>query len=273
MKRFKKIVILIFILTALTAATYTSVFAAGAVNSNLTAGCVLSPGETKTVSLFLQNQDQANHRYKLSAMGSANNYELYFSVGGALGDTVTLQPGAVTEFDLNIKMNGAPVQNEDLIAVKALRDDGAEETINLSVLVSKDYAISISSMLNQIDILNGKTAEMTFSVTNTGAKELTAVCIEPELPYKWIATQDSNAGIQLKPGETGSVKLTIDVPASQAAGNFTAKFSAVSNETKSEQISIPMTVKTGSGIAYWMAGILLLIAGFTLFQFKKHGRR
>jgi len=273
MKRLKKIAVPLFILTALTAAACSSVFAADIVNSNLTAGCVLAPGETKTVSIFLQNQDQANHSYKLSAKGSANNYELYFSIGGSPADTVMLQPGAKTEVDLNLGLKDAPVQNDDLITVKAARDDGTEENMNLSVQVSKDYAISISSMLNQIDILNGKSAEMTFSVKNTGAKELTAVKIEPELPYKWIATQDSNAGIQLKPGETETVKLTINVPASQAAGNFTAKFSAVSNETKSEQISVPVTVKTSSGIAYWMAGVLLLIVAFTLFQFKKHGRR
>lgn len=273
MKRLKKTVVLLLILTVMTVTASISAFAADVVNPNITAGCVISPGETKKAVLFLQNQDQTNHSYKLSAAGLANNYEMYFSVAGSPVDSVMLQPGSKTEFDLNISVKGTPVQNEDGITVKAVREDGMEETMNLSIQISKEYAVSMNSMLNQIDILSGKSGEMTFSITNTGVRDLTAVKIEPELPYKWFATQESNTGIQLKPGETGTVKLKLDVPASQAAGNFTAKFSAVSNETKSEQISVPVIVKTSSGIAYWMAGILLLIVGFTLFQFKRHGRR
>lgn len=273
MRQAKRIVLIICMIAVMAVTASSSAFAAGTARSSLTAGCDLTPGEAETVSLFLENSDQIIHSWRLSATGLANSYELYFSVGGAPADAVTVQPGAKTQADLMISMKGAPVQNEDIIAVKSVRDDGVEETMSLSVTVSKDYAVSISSMQNQIDTLNGKSVEMTFSVKNTGAKELTAVNIDSELPYKWIAVRGSNEGVRLKPGETETVKLTIDVPASQASGNFTAKFSAVSNETKSRQISVPVTVKTGTGIGYWMAAILLLIAGFTLFQFKKHGRR
>lgn len=120
---------------------------------------------------------------------------------------------------------------------------------------------------------DGKAAQLSFSLKNDGSKELKSIKLESELPYKWIASQSSDTSINLKPGEKGTLKMTIEVPSSQVAGNFSAKFTALSDEIRSEQVSIPVTVRTSSNIAYWMVGALILIAAFTLVQFRKHGRR
>ena len=273
MKNVARLLLLLCITTILLAASISTAFAANTGSTSLSAGCMLSPKENKVVPIFIQNDDLGVHSYQMSAGGITNNYELYFSSGSTPIDSIIVQPGASAEIDLNISTKGNLKANDDNLTVKATRDDGKEDSMNLSVSINKDYALSVSSMLNKIDTLNGKAAEVTFSITNNGTKELNAVKIEPELPYKWITGQDSDTGISLKPGETGTLKLTVEVPSSQAAGNFTAKFLAVSNETKSDQISIPVTVKTSSNIAYWMIGTLLIIAGFTIIQFKKHGRR
>ncbi len=273
MRNFKKVLLLLSISTVLFLPSLSSVFAAEISNTGFSAGCILSPGENKTVPLFIQNNDSGVHNYQMTAGGAANSYEVYFASDGAPTKTITVQPGANAEIDLNISLKGNASTNADKLYVKAIREDGKENNINLSVLINKDYALSVSSMQNKIDILNGKTAEVTFSVLNNGSKELKSVKLEPDLPYKWIASQGSDTGISLKPGETGTLKMTVEVPSSQVAGNFSAKFKAVSDETNSDQISIPVIVKTSSNIAYWMIGALLFIAGFTLIQFKRHGRR
>jgi uncharacterized membrane protein len=273
MKNFNKTLMLFSIMILLLFASVSAVFAADTGSANLSAGCILSPGEKKAVPLFIQNNDPGAHQYKLAAEGNTQNYELYFASGGAPVDSIAVQPGASAEIDLNIKMKGNTSAGTDNLLIKATRDDGKEDNIKLSVMINKDYVLSVSSMLNKIDTLSGKAAEVTLSVTNNGVKELSSVKIEPELPYKWIAGQNSDTGINLKPGETGTLKMSIEIPSSQTAGNFTAKFSAASNETKSDQISIPVTVKTSSNMAWWMIGALLLIAGLTIVQFKRHGRR
>ena len=273
MKRFKKILLAFNMTVLLLAASISFAFAAEPGNTSLSPGCTLSPGKIATVPLFIQNNDSGVHSYNVTAGGMTNNYELYFALGGAPAKVITVQPGTNAEIDLNISMKGAASADTDKLTVKTVRDDGQEAAVSLTVAVNKDYVLSISNMLNKIDTLSGKSTEVTFSVTNRGTKELSSVKLEPELPYKWIAGQNSDTGIDIKPGETGALKMKIDIPSSQTAGNFTAKFAVTSNETKSDQISIPVTVKTSSNIAYWMIGALLVIAVFTAIQFKRHGRR
>ena len=273
MKYLKKTILLFALMTIMLVSSKSLAFASDLGNSEFSTGCNLSPGESKTVTLFFRNDDVASHRYNLTAGGAANSYEMYFSSNGTAIKEIMVPAGTSAQADLNLMLKENVSVNEDRLTVKATRDDGKGHTINFTVLVNKDYALSVSSMPDKINVLNGKSAELAFSVTNNGSKDINSVKIKEELPYKWFPSQGADTSISLKPGETGTIKMTIDVPSSQAAGNFTAKFTAVSDKTESSQISIPVTVKTGLNIAYWMAGVLVLIAGFTLIQFKRHGRR
>ncbi|PKM90785.1 MAG: hypothetical protein CVU87_01040 [Firmicutes bacterium HGW-Firmicutes-12] len=273
MKSFKKSILLLSLLAIMLVSSVSTVFAAEVSAPEFSTGCNLSSGENKALSLFIQNADVAPHSYTLTAGDSANSYELYFSTNVATVKSMTVPAGTGNQVDLNITLNGNASVNEDKLTVKAVRDDGKENIVNLSIIINKDYALSVKSMLDKINVLSGKSADFTFSVMNNGSQDLNNIKIKPELPYKWFASQGTEAIMNLKPGETGTTTMKIDVPNSQIAGNFTAKFTAVSDEIGSSLISVPVTVKTSSNIGYWMIGILILIAGFTLVQFKRHGRR
>ncbi|SHI67117.1 COG1470 family protein [Parasporobacterium paucivorans] len=273
MNRIRNAMLVLSVLALMLVSSVSTVFAADASGTEFLTGCNLTLGESKAVALFIRNDDAAPHVYKLTTEGSANSYELYFSSNGAAIKNVTVPAGTSSQVDVNITLNGNVSVIEDKLSVKAVRDDGKENVINLSIMINKDYALSVKSMLDKIDILSGKSGEFTFSVTNNGSKDLNNIKIKPELPYKWVVSQGAETTMNLKPGETGTATMKIDVPSSQAAGNFTASFTAASDETSSIQVSIPATVKTSSNIAYWAIGILVLIAAFTVFQFKRHGRR
>lgn len=273
MNGLKKILLLLSMAVMLILSSLSPVFAASSNSTEITSGCILAPGKGAIVSLFIQNSDTAEHSYVLNLEGMANQYEWYFASGGASVKSVNIPPKGISPIDLNISLKGNPSVNADTLMIKASREDGNVNTFPIAVMINKDYVLTMNSMLGKIDIVNGKAMTLSFSIKNNGSKELTSIKMEPELPNKWIASPGSGKGINLKPGQTGTLQMTIEVPASQAAGNYTAKFTAASNEIRSEQISIPATVSSSSNMAYWMAGALLLIIAFTLVQFKKHGRR
>lgn len=273
MKNLKKTILLLSMCALLSFSFISTAFAADTNGMTFSTRCNLSPGENGIIPLLMQNTDAVAHTYSLSAEKSSNQYELYFSSNGSATKRVNVPAGSRSQIDLNIKLKGNVFVNEDRLVVKAVRDDGIEKTVDISVIVNKDYAISIKNMLTKIEVISGKTAEFTVSVTNGGYKELKNIKIKPTLPYKWYAVQGIEKAISLKPGETSTFTTKVDVPSSQAAGNFEAKFTAVSDEISSDQISIPVTVKTSSNIGFLMLGILAIIAGFTLTQFKKNGRR
>jgi uncharacterized membrane protein len=273
MNGLKKILLLLSMAVMLILSSLSPVLAASSSSTAFAPGCILAHGKGATVPLFIQNNDAVEHSYALNIEGMANHYDWYFSSGGASARSVTVPSRANIQIDLNISLKGNPSVNADTLMVKASREDGNVNTFPIAVMINKDYVLTMNSMLGKIDIMNGKAMTLSFSIKNNGSKELTSIKLEPELPNKWIASPGSGTGINLKPGETGTLQMTIEVSASQAAGNFTAKFTAVSNEIRSEQISIPATVSSSSNMAYWMAGALLLIIAFTLVQFRKHGRR
>lgn len=274
MKSLKKITLLVSILAMmLLASSISAVSAAEASGMEFLAGYNLSPGESNVISLYMRNDDVVPHRYTFATGDSANSYELYLSTDGAAVKNMTVPAGTSGRVDLNITLSGNASVDEDRLSVKAVRDDGKENVMYLSVIINKDYGLSLKSMLDKSEVLSGNAAEITFSVTNNGAKDLNNLKINPELPYKWFASQGADSAMNLKAGETGTFTMKVEVPSSQVAGNFTAKFTALSDETSSTQISVPVTVKTNSHIGYWVIGILILIAGFTLVQFKRHGRR
>lgn len=273
MKSLRRLLLLFCMSIILISTSVSTAFAADISGTEFLTGCDLSPGENKTVTLFIQNDDNTAHIYSLSAENSSNSYEFYFSSDGTAIKNVTVPANTSSQIDLNISLDGKASANQDKLSVKAVRDDGNENIINLSININNDYALSLKSMLDKVDVISGKSAEFTFSVTNNGYKDLNNIKITPELPYKWLASQNDESAITLKPGETGTFTIKVDVPNSQAAGNFDAKFIATSDEISSSQISIPVTVKTSSNIGLWMIGILLLIAVFTLVQFRRNGRR
>jgi len=233
----------------------------------------LAQGESKTVSLEVQNNDTIGHDYTLTTEGMANQYDLYFSTGDSPTTSLTIPGGGNASVNLTMALNTNPAVNNDTVIVKATRDDGQETTMKISVLINKDYQLNVTSLSDKAKVLNGKAVELTFSVKNSGAKEMKAIKLGAELPAKWRISQGAETSIDLKPGEIGTIKLIIEVPTSQVAGNANVKVTATSAQTQSNQVSIPVTVKTSANIAYWMVGLLLVITVITVIQFRKHGRR
>jgi len=268
--RYRKALLLMILSVSALFLSVSPAFAAQT-GTELSTACSISPGETKTILLLIQNSDTAEHSYTLNFANGINGYEAYCAADGVPTKSVQLSAGESARVDLVLTLKGEPSVHTDTVTVTALREDGQGETISISILISQDYVLTISSMLSTAEVMNGKSMELSFSVHNGGAKELKAVRLEPELPYKWIAGNTST--IDLKPGETGTLQVAVEVPASQTAGNFTLKCTAVSDETTSGQISLPVTVKTRSSIGYVMIGALLLAAIITVVQFARHGRR
>lgn len=273
MKKLNKIILFLSIFIIVLLSSFSTVFAAEASKVEFLTGCDLSPGESKVISFFIKNTDIATHSYNLIAVKGINNYDMYFSMNGVPVKKLSVSAGTTSQVELNLKINGNTLVNEDNLIIKANRDDGKENIINFPILINKDYVLSVNSMLSKLDILSGKSAEFNFSVVNNGTKALNNIKIKPDLPYKWFVSQGNMDVLNLKPGETGTLMIKVDIPSSQVAGNYTTKFNAISNEINSSSISIPVTVKTNSNIGFWVIAILVLITGFTIFQFKKHGRR
>ena len=273
MKNLSKTILLLGVMTILLISSISTAFATDKTANEISAGCIVSLGEKTVMPIVIQNNDSIAHNYHLNVGVSVNSYESFFASNGAPIKDINVPATTSIPIDFNITLNKTASVMADKVVLKIVRDDGKENLLSIPILINKDFTMSINSMLDKATVLSGKSAEITFVVKNTGSKNLTSVQILSTLPYKWMVSKGSDFKINLKPGESGTIKLTIDVPSSQVSGNFVAKFTASSDETKSIQIAVPVTVKTAINIGFWAFGILIVIAGFTFVQFRRHGRR
>lgn len=242
-------------------------------NAELTSSCTVSMGESRAVSFAIKNPDQLEHRYTLSIEGGTNHYDTSFLVATGPITELTLAPGTSGQFDLNLALQETPQINLDTLRIKATDENGQENVTVLSVIINPDYQLVLTGLSDRAEILNGKTGVLNFSVKNNGSKAVSGVRLQAQLPNKWRISQGADTTINLKPGETGIFKITVEVPSTQVAGNQQLKLSAVSEQTASNTVSLPVTVKTSSTIAWWMIGVFVIVAGITVIQFRKHGRR
>ena len=274
MTNLKRSLVIISVSILLIFASKVTAYAAAPDKTELSYGCTVTPGVSQKIPLYILNTDSKEHEYTLTTEGMTNVYELYFTTNDNPVTSVKIPGGEGKQIELNLLLkSNTAVADKDSILIKTLREDGKEEATNISVLLNKDYSLVINSMMNKVEVLSGKAAELSFSIKNTGSKELNAVKLKANLPYKWIISQGADTSINLKPGETGTITINIEVPSSQTSGNFPIDFAAQSTEIKSDSVRIEATVKASSSLAYWMIGILILLAGITIIQLKKHGRR
>lgn len=89
---------------------------------------------------------------------------MYFIVDGAPAKSVNIPSGGNKLIELNVKMTKKQSNLNDSIMVKTTREDGKENTINFVVIGNNDYSLQISSMLSKVEVLNGKSVELAFSI-------------------------------------------------------------------------------------------------------------
>ncbi|HWT76459.1 MAG TPA: NEW3 domain-containing protein [Mobilitalea sp.] len=251
--------------------TYSIVFAND--QSSTITNYLMYPGETANARLSIENKDIKSHTYSLSFEQLTEGFHGYFSIEGKVIDSIQLSASqkSIINFSLEVPVN--PSISDMSVPLDILRDDGTRDNITLNYTLNQDYSISITCNLQSIKAINGDTISLEIGVANTGNKDLSALSLQVELPYKWILERQDPSNLDIKSGETGLYKLALTIPPSQQACEYPIKISCSNTEVSSNSVTVPVTVSTSINLLWWIAGIIVLLSIFTLLYFKKHGRR
>ena len=239
----------------------------------LSANYPVVPGKESIICIMAENNDNKAHQFKLGTQGLPGDFKSWFMQGGRQVDTIELKPSDKCLIDLHLE---APLKIQEegaTFTAELLRDDGDKADIPLSFTVSRDYALEISGGAKNLEIMNGKSMSLDIAVTNTGNKELKNLLLKVDLPYKWSLDKMTPENLTLQPGQYALFKMDVSVPPSQVSGNFSIKITSSNKVAASNEIIIPVTVKTGMGFAWWMIGLLLAVALATILYFRRQGRR
>ena len=251
-------------------------FQASAMENETTALSVnysIVPGKESIISIMAENNDNKAHQYKLGTQDIPADFKYWFILNGKQVDTIELKPSEKYLVELHLE---APLKIQEegaTFTAELQRDDGDKADIPLSLTINLDYALEISGGTKNLEIMNGKSMSLDIAVTNTGNKELKNLVIKADLPYKWSLDKITPENLTLQPGQNALFKLDITVPPSQVSGNYSINITSSNENAASNEMIVPVTVKTGMGFAGWMIGLLLAAALAAILYFRKQGRR
>ena len=231
------------------------------------------PGATTSSRISIENKDSMDHSYSLAFEQIPNDFNGYFTTDGKLIQTIDIAAGHKSIVYFSIDVPVTTTTSCLSIPANITREDGIKETLTMSYTLNQDYALSITSNVSLMKAINGDSIMLEIGVTNTGNKDLTNLTLATNPPYKWVMDSIKPASLNIKTGETGLYEVKVTVPSSQQAGEYPIKISCANSQVTSNEITIPVAVSTNINYFWWVASLVVILAVFTIFYFRKHGRR
>ena len=272
MKHLKRVTLL-FIVLALLSSLPIPISARSTDSGAFTVNVMASVANEALFRLLIKNDDSGTHKYLLQCGVVPGVQQAYFTLDGKIATQVEVNAHDSIEVIFTVKMSDNSPAGTTAIDTQATRDDGQVFVLSVSVTVSHDYSLAITNRLDSLSAIIGQELSFDISVSNNGNKKLDNIKLSFDLPYKWVLQGINPKKLSLKPGETGTYKVRVSIPPSQASGNSTIKVSAVSDNTVSPKVEIPVSIHNNPNYLFWVIGIIMLTGAGTLLYFRKHGRR
>jgi len=249
------------------------VMAADPVTPAASANYLITPGEPSTHRILLENIDSKAHRYTLAAQNVPVGFSSVFMLDGKITDSVDISSANKLVVEFRLDTPSSPSNDDFTVRIQLIREDGQQYELPLSFTVNHDYSVEISSQIDNLQSLSGKTMTLNVSIVNTGNKDLKDLTLQVDAPYKWIVTGISPEKTSLAPGENGIYTINVLVPSSQSAGSSNILVTAENKDVISRQITIPVTVTSDLNFVWIILGLVIAAGVGTLFYFRRKGRR
>ena len=247
--------------------------AVGSGITELSANYLIIPGGESVTRIMVENKDSKVHRFNLQAAGVPDGFKAYFILEDKVIEKLDLPAAGKRMVELHLNTPLKILQDNGLIRIKSIREDGIESMILVSFTVSHDFSLEIINGIKKLEAMNGKSLGFDIAVTNTGNKELKDLSLKVDLPYKWTLEKIIPEKFTLKAGENAVFRLNVSIPSSQASGNSTVKIKSFNGDIASQWISIPVKVTASAGYALWAIGLVVVAGIVTVLYFRKYGRR
>ena len=235
--------------------------------------CTMKAGEESVAQFLIENNDTSAHSFNFKPSNVPKDMNSYFMVDSKSAEGLLLQASESKEVQFHLAVPADVAEKTVRITIDVIRDDGVSTAVALSFTKNSDYSVQLTGTTDNLQAVSGGTFSFDVVVTNTGDKELNALVLKSDLPYKWIQNSVSPEALTLKPGESGSYRLNVSVPISQSSGNSTIKITASNENVKSSELPISIRVAANSNFVWILGGAALIVAAAAFIYFRKHSRR
>ncbi|MCA9919641.1 MAG: hypothetical protein KC445_16900, partial [Anaerolineales bacterium] len=142
--------------------------------------------QTAVYQLEIHNETAVTHDYALALSGLPNGLTATFTQGGPLVSQITVPANEYGSATMQVEVPVETAVGHYTAQFTAVRDDGEQLTMPVTLNVENTYAVKIVSQNLNLTAFSGK--EFAFDVTavNSGAAAVTNLALTLDTPAKWI---------------------------------------------------------------------------------------
>lgn len=227
---------------------------------------------TFSYKVTIRNRTAENQNYALSSE-TGEGWGVTFKSGSDSITSIQVEPNETEDITVDV----TPPENIEAgtytIPIRADSGNTSAE-LELEAVISGSYDIELTTPTGNLstDITAGKKRTIDLVINNTGTAPLTNIELSAETPPNWEVEFDQNTIAQIEPGESATVKATIQAADEAIAGDYVATFTASAPE-KSAEATFRISVKTST--LWGIVGILIIIGVVSGLYYivRKYGRR
>ncbi len=187
--------------------------------------------------------------------------------------SLRLKAGQSSSVAVEVKPTPMAKAGEYPLTIRVSSGDAQAEA-KLKVILTGTYDLEVGTPtgLLSLDARQGKPANLSFYVKNTGSAVNNNIKFLSFKPENWKVTFKPEKIPTLKPGELKQVEVTITPYSEALVGDYAVNI-RVEGEKANKTLEFRVSVKASSAWGWIGIGIIVLVIGGLTFLFRKLGRR
>lgn len=220
----------------------------------------------------LRNRTAAEQNYALTSE-TPRGWSVTFTADGNNVTSVTLEPNSTKDIDISVSPPENVKADTYTIPIKvATGSTSAEETLEAVITGTHELKLGTADERLNAEVTAGGKKSIELELSNTGSAPISDIELSADTPSDWEVTFDQKKINKIEPGQSESVKATVEAARESIAGDYVVTIQADSPDASADA-DIRVSVKTS--LMWGFVGILLivLVIGGVLYLIRTYGRR
>ncbi len=222
---------------------------------------ILNSGETDTRLLLSVVEPPTDWEVAFKS-GTVEVSSLYLKAGESENLVVEVTPPST----VNISSYSVPVQIELADGTSSIQLD-----LKANIIGSYDLRLDPSTLLTSATV--GGATTLTAKITNMGQTPMTSLKLNIDAPEGWDASVTPAQIESLKPRESFTFTIVVDIPDDTVAGDYLLTLTGLSDQVESDEVQIRVTTTAPTSWGFAGIGIIAVILIGLIVVFKKFSRR
>jgi uncharacterized membrane protein len=224
-------------------------------------------------SLELDSKLDQEATFNVAAEGP-KNWEINFKPAYEEKLISSLRVKAGQSETMAVVVNPPPTAQPGKYPIKVrVKSENAEAEADLMVLLTGTYKLEVGTATGMLSVtaLQGKEANLSFYVKNSGSAPQNNVRFSSVKPENWTVTFRPESVPSLAPEAIKQIEVTVTPPEEAMVGDYAVSLS-VDGEKTTKDMNLRVTVKASTAWGWIGIGVIIVVIAGLVFLFVRSGR-